>query len=144
MDFFHYNRRKPVPVDSLLGKKTGVLEMKGLQMKCEVPVIFAVICDVPFLWKPEKFPFSAALRASVIVPVWLFPCMVCPWRIPYHLRVWPYQHIVSPPFQLFAGGSIQHLIVLPVICNPHNGFILSIHKSVFEILKKHNKYTMEQ
>ena len=55
---------KPVPVSGLFGKQSCVLEIKGLQVKSQIPVM-----DGPLLREIEKFPFAAAFFASVIMGV---------------------------------------------------------------------------
>ncbi len=110
-----YDRSRPIPVDSLLGEKPCVLEAEGLEMKCEV-----VVTDIPLLWELEKFPLPAAVRTSVIVSVWFLPAVILSFGIPDHLGVGPYQYVLSPALELFAGGGIDDFIVLPVVCDPHN------------------------
>ena len=59
---------KPVPVRRLLRKQTGMLEVEGLQVKSQVPIV-----NAPLLRKIEKLPLAAASGAAVIVGIGLFP-----------------------------------------------------------------------
>ena len=77
------------------------------------------IVDLPLLRQMEKLPFSAALAASVIMAVFLFPARIFFFRVPDDLRVWSYQKVISPPLQFFSAGRIQHFIIFPSICYPH-------------------------
>ena len=86
----YYNRRKPVPVDSLLREKPCVFETEGLQMKCEVQLARIIISDIPLLWQFEKFPLASAFGTSVVMSVWLLPLVHFLGCVPYYLGVRPY------------------------------------------------------
>ncbi len=111
---FLYNRRKPVPVYRLFGKKSGMLEAERLQSESKLSVT-----DAPFLRQIKKLPFPAAFGAAVIVSVFLFPVFVSPWHIPYDLRVRAHQIKIAPAFQFFSFGTVYYFIILPVVCDPH-------------------------
>ena len=95
--------------------------------------------DLPLLWQIKKLPVTATLTAAVIVAVTFLPAAVCFRRIPDDLRIRTDQQIITPAFQLFAFGSVQHFVVFPVVSNPHTVYIL--HKIV---LKSHRykKYSI--
>lgn len=98
----HFNRAvgtadqiaEPVPVRCLLREKAGVFEAERFQAEGQVFIV-----DLPLLRQMEKLPFSAALAASVIMTVFLFPARIFFFRVPDDLRVWSYQKVISPPLQ---------------------------------------------
>ena len=92
-----------------------MLETEGLQVEGEI-----VIVNGPFTWKIEKFPFSAALLAAVIMSVQLFPFLSFFFGIPNDLRVGTKKNVFSPSFQLFSTGGVYNFIIFPVICYPHS------------------------
>ena len=106
--------REPVPVRCLLREKAGVFEAERFQAEGQVFIV-----DLPLLRQMEKLPFSAALAASVIMAVFLFPARIFFFRVPDDLRVWSYQKVISPPLQFLSAGRIQHFIIFPSICYPH-------------------------
>ena len=118
----HFNRAvgttdqiaEPVPVRCLLREKAGVFKAERFQAEGQVFIV-----DLPLLRQMEKLPFSAALAASVIMAVFLFPARIFFFRVPDDLRVWSYQKVISPPLQFFSAGRIQHFIIFPSICYPH-------------------------
>ena len=75
--------------------------------------------DAPFLGQIEKFPFAAALGAAMIMADLLFPAGIFAGGIPDDLRIGTHEKIISPAFQLFSAGGIQHFIIFPLICDPH-------------------------
>ena len=117
---------EPVPVHSLLREQTGMFETEGLQMEGQRISLtggFLLkrqgVMNRPFIRQMEELPFSAALAASVIMAVFLFPARIFFFRVPDDLRVWSYQKVISPPLQFFSAGRIQHFIIFPSICYPH-------------------------
>ena len=88
--------RKPVPIDGLFRKKTGVLETEGLQMEGQ-----GFVMNAPFVWKVKELPLTATLAATVIVSVQRFSFFYLPWCIPDDLRIGAQKNVFSPPLQFF-------------------------------------------
>ena len=105
---------KPVPVDCLLRKQSGMLEAEWFQVEGEM-----FIMEIPLLRKIKKLPFAAALFAAVIMCVHVFPAPAYLWGIPDNLRIRTDQGVFAPALQLFTTGSINYFVFFPVICNPH-------------------------
>ena len=80
-----YYRRKPIPVDGLLRKKSRVFEAERLQAEGQI-----LVTDAPLIRQIKKFPFAPAFLAAVIVAVFLFPAFLCLRRVPNDLRIGPY------------------------------------------------------
>ena len=55
----------------------------------------------------------------MIMAVFLFPAGIFAGGIPDDLRIGTHEKIISPAFQLFSAGCIQHFIIFPLICDPH-------------------------
>ena len=55
----------------------------------------------------------------MIMAVFLFPAGIFAGGIPDDLRIGTHEKIISPAFQLFSAGGIQHFIIFPLICDPH-------------------------
>lgn len=91
-----------------------MFEAERLQVKGQ-----PAVADLPLLGEIEELPFTAALLASVIMPVPVLPAAVGPQSIPDHLGIRTDQKILSPAFQLLAHTAIYDLIIFPFICNPH-------------------------
>ena len=98
--------------------------------------------NLPLMGQIKEFPFPAALFTAVIVPVWLLPFLLCLRRVPDDLRIRADQKIIPPALQLFPYGTIYDLLIFPVICNPHDFYlILSFGNCLFKIPKQAENYT---
>ena len=73
----------------------------------------------PLFRQIKKFPFSAAFFTSVIMCIVFAPSFFCFRCIPDDLWVRTYEEIFSPSFQFLTLGTINHLIIFPVLCYPH-------------------------
>ena len=62
---------EPVPVCGLFRKKAGMFKAEWFQVECQI-----LILNRPLLWQMEKFPFTAALFAAVIMSVFFLPAGV--------------------------------------------------------------------
>ena len=51
-----------------------------LQMKSKI-----LVMKIPLLWEIKEFPFTAALFASVVVSIHVFPSTAYLWGVPDHL-----------------------------------------------------------
>ena len=65
----------------------------------------------------------------MIMAVFLFPAGIFAGGIPDDLRIGTHEKIISPAFQLFSAGGIQHFIIFPLICDPH--IFLSFLRTLF-------------
>ena len=76
--------------------------------------------NLPLLWKVKEFPFSSALRTSVVMGVHPFPARFFFRCVPYNLWVWTDKGIITPFFQLFSIRCIYNLIFFPIARYEHN------------------------
>ena len=65
------------------------------------------------------FPAAASLFRAVVMGVSFSPTGMLPRRIPNNLRIRADQQNISPPFQLFPGRGVQHLISGPILSDSH-------------------------
>ena len=94
---------EPVPVHRLLREQTGMLEAEGLQMegqRIRLTGGFLLkrqgVMDRPLVRQPEELPFSAALRTSVVMTVFLLPALMIVGRLPDDLGIRTDENIISP------------------------------------------------
>ena len=106
---------KPVPVHSLLRKKSCMLEAERLQIKGKI-----LVMDIPLMRQIKELPLTASAAASVIMAVHMLPATVLTRSIPDNLWVRTNKEIIPPAFQLLSFRCINNLVIFPTICNPHD------------------------
>ena len=97
-----YLIRHKVPVYSLLGEKSGMLESGRADIECERTVTYLPAVGKLF---PE-LPLAAALVRAVIMTVCTFPERVFFIGFPYYLGVGSHKGNFSPFFELFSVRCI--------------------------------------
>ena len=112
--------REPGPVSCLFREQTRVFKAKGLQIECELLSRRKFIINAPLLRQIKELPLPTTFCASVIMAVHFFPASVLLLGIPDHLRIRTNQQIISPAFQLLSCGTVDNLVIFPLICNKHN------------------------
>ena len=91
-----------------------MLKAERLQMEGQLS-----IPDAPLVWQIKKFPFPSAFVAAVVMTVQMLPFLPFLLGVPDDLGIGAEKDIASPALQFFSTGGIDHFIILPVICNPH-------------------------
>ena len=74
------------------------------------------VVNGPLLRELKELPLATALGTSMIMAVFGAPTLLSFWSVPDDLWVWANQELVAPTLQLFSLGTIDNLIVFPVIC----------------------------
>ncbi len=110
-----YNRRKPVPVSSLLRKKSCMFKSKRLQIKCKAFSYTEIVTYTPLLREIIGLPLSASFIASEVMSIKLLPFRRYLLCIPYNLRIRSKQDIASPALQLLPFRGIYNFIIFPSV-----------------------------
>ncbi|SBW07403.1 hypothetical protein KL86CLO1_12297 [uncultured Eubacteriales bacterium] len=110
--------RGKIPVGGLLGEKAGVLKIHGLDVEGQAPVPHR-----PALRGALDLPLAAPGGGAGVPGIGLLPPPVGALGLPDGLRVGTYQRVLPPALQLFPAAAVDELIILPLIGNPHIGFL---------------------
>ena len=103
-----------IPVGSLFGKQTGMLEAHRLELERQITVV-----DSPLLGQLADFPLAAARVRAMIDSVRLIPDFAVLVARPDSLRVGALQNLIAPSFNFFTAAAVEHGVVFPMICDPH-------------------------
>ena len=103
-----------VPVHRLLRENSRVLEIHRLHVEGQ-----GAVAHLPPLRQALFGPLAAAGAAAGVAAVIGFPAPVLSGCVPDHLGIRPHQGIAAPALQFLSAGGVDHLIVLPLVCNPH-------------------------
>ena len=103
-----------IPVGSLLGEETGMLEIHGLDLEGEVP-----IADLPLFGDILFLPPAPASRGTSVAGVGPPPQGIVSGGVPDGLGIGTDQDTVPPAFQLFPSATVDQLIILPLVRDPH-------------------------
>ena len=103
-----------IPVGSLLGEQTGMLEAHRLELERQIAVV-----DGPLLGQLADFPLAAACVRAMVDGVRLVPNLTVLVARPDSLRVGALQNLIAPSFNFFTAAAVEHGVVLPMICDPH-------------------------